>query len=69
MKTSAIFILIVGLLMTLYTGFGWVTKEKVMDLGAVEIIKNKQHSAAWPSVVGIGVMVIGGSLLVAAKKK
>jgi hypothetical protein len=69
MKTTAIIILIVGLLMTLYTGFGWVTKEKVVDLGAVEITKNKHHSATWPPLVGIGIMILGGALLVADKKR
>jgi cytochrome b subunit of formate dehydrogenase len=69
MKTAAIIILIVGLLMTLYTGFGVVTKEKVVDLGAVEITKDKHHTAAWSPLVGIGVMVIGGALLMVAKKK
>jgi uncharacterized membrane protein YidH (DUF202 family) len=69
MKTVAIIILIVGLLMTLYAGLGWVTKEKVVDLGAVEITQNKHHTAAWSPLVGIGVMIIGGVLLVNSKKK
>ena len=37
MKTAGIIIFIVGLLMTLYTGFTYVTKEKVVDLGEIEI--------------------------------
>lgn len=69
MKTAAIIILIVGLLMTLYTGFGLVTKEKVLDLGSVEITKDKHHTTAWSPFVGIGVMVIGGALLVVSRKK
>ena len=69
MKTAAIIILIVGLLMTLYTGFGFMTKEKVLEIGDVEITKDKHHTAAWSPLVGIGVMVIGGALLVVAKKK
>jgi LPXTG-motif cell wall-anchored protein len=69
MKTAAIIILIAGLLMTVYTGFGFVTKEKVIDLGAVEVMQDKHHSAAWPPYLGIGVMVLGGALLVVAKKR
>jgi len=69
MKTAAIIIMIVGLLMTLYTGFGFMTKEKVLEIGDVEITKDKHHTAAWSPLVGIGVMVIGGALLVVAKKK
>ena len=69
MKTAAIIILIVGLLMTLYTGFGYMTKEKVLEIGDVEITTDKHHTAAWSPLVGIGVMIIGGALLVVAKKK
>jgi hypothetical protein len=47
MKTAGIIILIVGLLMTLYTGFTYVTKEKVVDLGELEITKDNQHSVKW----------------------
>ena len=37
MKTAGIILLVVGLLMTLYTGFTYVTKEKVVDIGELEI--------------------------------
>jgi LPXTG-motif cell wall-anchored protein len=69
MKTAAIIILIVGLLMTLYTGFGYMTKEKVLDMGDIEMTMNKQHTAAWSPFVGLGVMLVGGALLVVSKKK
>ena len=69
MKTAAIIILIVGLLMTLYTGFGYMTKEKVLDMGDIEMTMNRHHTAAWPPLLGLGVMVVGGALLVVAKKK
>ena len=69
MKAAGIIILIVGLLMTLYTGFGYMTKEKVLDMGDLEMTVDKHHTAAWSPLVGIGVMVVGGALLVVAKKK
>jgi hypothetical protein len=69
MKTAGVIILIVGLLMTLYTGFTYVTKEKVVDLGELQITKDNQHSVNWQPYVGIGVMAIGGALLVIGRKK
>jgi hypothetical protein len=69
MKTAGIIILIVGLLMTVYTGFTYVTKEKVVDLGKLEITRDDQHSINWQPYVGIGVMVVGGALLVLGRKK
>ena len=64
MKTAGILLLIVGLLMTLYTGFTYVTKEKVVDLGELEITKDNQHTVNWQPYVGIGIMIIGGVVLV-----
>ncbi len=69
MKTAGIIILVVGLLMTLYTGFTYVTKEKVVDLGELEITKDNQHTVHWQPYVGIGIMVIGGAVLILGRKK
>jgi hypothetical protein len=69
MKTAGIIILIVGLLMTLYTGFTFVTKEKVVDLGDLEITKDNQHTLNWQPYVGIGAMLVGGVVLILGRKK
>jgi hypothetical protein len=69
MKTAGMIILILGLLMTLYTGFTYVTKEKVVDLGEIEITKNDQHIVHWQPYVGIGTMVVGGIVLLLCRKK
>jgi hypothetical protein len=69
MKTAGIVILILGLLMTLYTGFTYVTKEKVVDVGDIKITRDDEHTVNWQPYVGIGVMVIGGVVLVLGRKK
>jgi hypothetical protein len=69
MKTAGIVIFLAGLLMTLYTGFTYVTKEKVVDLGNVEITTDNTHSVNWQPYVGIGVMVIGGTLLLVNRRQ
>jgi hypothetical protein len=69
MKTAGIIILIVGLLMTLYTGFTYVTKEKVVNVGDIKITRDDEHHVNWQPYVGIGVMVIGGVVLVLGRKK
>jgi len=68
-KTIGLIILVIGLLMTLYTGFNYVTKEKVVDIGSVEITADKEHTASWSPFIGIGVMVIGGVVFLYGKKK
>ena len=69
MKTAGIVLLILGLLMTLYTGFTYITKEKVVDLGELQITKDKEHSINWQPYLGIGVMIIGGVVLILGRKK
>jgi hypothetical protein len=69
MKTVGMVIIIVGLLMTLYAGFTYFTKEKVVDLGSIEITRDKEHTVQWQPYVGIGVIVLGGALVFASRKK
>jgi len=64
MKKAGIVILLVGMLMTTYTGFTYFTREKVVDIGKLEITKENQHSINWQPYVGIGIMIIGGVVLV-----
>ena len=64
MKKAGIIIILVGLFMTIYTGFTYFTREKVVGLGKLEITKENQHSVNWQPYVGIGVMIIGGVVLV-----
>jgi LPXTG-motif cell wall-anchored protein len=68
-KTAAIVLLVVGLLMTLYSGFTYVTKEKVVDLGSVQITRDKEHAVDWQPYVGIGVMIAGGALLAVRRRR
>ena len=68
-KTIGLIILIIGLLMSLYTGFNYVTREKVVDIGDIEITADKNHTASWSPFIGIGVMVIGGVVFLYGKKK
>jgi hypothetical protein len=69
MKAAGILILIVGLAMTFYTGFTYITKEKVVALGNLEITKDNEHSVNWKPYIGFAIMAIGGAVLIFGKKK
>lgn len=68
-KAIGLVIIVIGLLMTVYTGFNYVTREKIIDLGSVEVTAPKEHTADWSPYIGIGLMVIGGVIILAGKKK
>lgn len=67
-KTIGLVILVIGLIMTLYTGFTYVTREKIVDIGNVEITADKNNTASWSPFIGIGIMVIGGVVFFVGKK-
>jgi hypothetical protein len=70
MKKAGIIILTIGLVITIVTGMSFVTREKVVDIGELEIKANKRHSLSWSPVVGIVVMAIGaGAFLVGTTKR
>jgi hypothetical protein len=69
MKKIGIALLIIGLGLTLFTAFTFFTREKVVDLGAVEITRNKPHHLGWSPLIGIAVMGIGGGLLWQASRQ
>lgn len=69
MKLAGIILLVVGLLMTVYTGFTYITKEKVVDIGDLEITKDNSHTVNWQPYVGVGAMVIGAGVLLLGRKK
>ncbi len=69
MKKAGIVILIIGLLLTIFTTFSYFTREKVVDLGKVEITANKKHRVAWSPLIGLGVIGLGGVVFLMASKK
>jgi hypothetical protein len=69
MKTVGIVILIIGLVMTVYAGFSYVTREKVVQIGELEITAEVQHTTNWQPYVGLVVMAIGGTILIFGRKK
>jgi hypothetical protein len=69
MKKAGIVIVIAGLLITIFTGFKFVTKEKVVDIGSLEISRDKNHFLNWSPLLGVAVMVFGGVVYLYGAKK
>ena len=67
-KTAGIVLVIIGIVMMVYTGFNVVTKEKVVDLGPLEINKEENHPVQWPPIIG-AILLVGGIVVIAFGKK
>lgn len=69
MKALAVVLIALGLVGLLYGGVSWTRKEKVVDLGPVEINHEERKSLPVPPIVG-GLCLIGGlALLVSTSRR
>jgi len=69
MKNLGITLLVVGLIMTVFTGFNLVTRRNVANIGDVHISANERTPIYWSPIVGGVVAVAGLLILVTGKKK
>lgn len=69
MKQAGLAIFVIGLLITIFTGFKYVTREKVVNIGDIQISRDKTHNLAWSPLVGVAVMAVGGVVFFLGRKK
>lgn len=69
MKKIGFVLIAIGLALTIFTTVTYFTKEKVVDIGILEITANEPHRFNWSPLVGVAVMVIGGVFVWQGSKK
>jgi len=60
MKKIGIVIFLIGLVLTVFATITFFTREKVVNLGKVEITRKIEHRLNVSPVIGIAIMGIGG---------
>ena len=68
MKSLGIVLIALGIIMIVYTGFNYITTDKVVDLGPIEINAKTNHPVQWSPIVGIVLLVGGIAIFVTSKK-
>jgi uncharacterized membrane protein YiaA len=71
MKTNtvlAIILIIVGILVFAYQGISYTSREKVIDLGPVQVTAEKTRTFPLPPIVG-GITLVGGIVLLLVGNK
>lgn len=68
MKTLGIILIVIGGIMTVFTGFNIITKEEVVDVGPLEINKEEKTPIYWSPITGAILLVAGVVILVTSKK-
>jgi uncharacterized membrane protein YidH (DUF202 family) len=67
-KSIGIVLVIIGALMIVYNGFNYVTEEKVVDIGPIEISKKENNPVKWSPILG-GILLAAGIIVVVSDKK
>ena len=68
MRTVGIILIIAGIAMLLFRGFSVKTKEKVVDVGPLEVTKTENKWVGWPVYAG-GIAIVAGLIMVVADRK
>ncbi|MDQ3048692.1 MAG: hypothetical protein M3R27_14175 [Bacteroidota bacterium] len=68
MKNLGIVLIVIGIIMMIITGFNFVSQEKVVDIGPIEVNREKNHPVQWSPIIG-GILLVGGVVLVAVNRK
>lgn len=68
MKLIGIILIVIGIVALAYGGFSYTKKEKVVDLGPLQVSAEKKHTVPLPPIVG-GLALVGGIILVVAGSK
>lgn len=72
MKTNSligIILIVIGIIAFAYQGITYTTREKVVDLGPIQVTADKTKTLPLPPIVG-GIALVGGIvLLVIGNKK
>jgi uncharacterized membrane protein YidH (DUF202 family) len=63
MKAIGVVLIVLGIVGLAYGGISWTQKEKVVDLGPVEVTQNKTKSLPLPPIAG-GICLVAGVILV-----
>ncbi|MCL4481930.1 MAG: hypothetical protein M1445_04835 [Bacteroidetes bacterium] len=67
-RALGIAVIAIGIIMMIYTGFNYVTSEKVVDIGPIKINAEKNHPVQWSPIVG-AILLVGGIVIVVTSKK
>ena len=69
MKTIGIILIILGIVIFAYQGITYKSREKIVDVGSVQVTAEKTRTISLPPIVG-GIAHVGGiALLLVGSKK
>jgi hypothetical protein len=68
MKALGIVLIVLGLVGLIYGGVQWTHKDKVVDLGPIEVTTEERERVPIPPIAG-AVCVLAGAIILAAGRR
>lgn len=68
-KSVGLILIVVGAILLIWTGFSYTKKEKIVDLGPIQVSADREKTVNWPPYAGGVVLLAGIIVLVTAKNK
>lgn len=69
MKTAGIVLIVIGILGFAVTGISFTTGQEVIDMGPVEVVREKERTIPFTPLAAGGVLVVGIGLLIADRRR
>ncbi|HLJ46905.1 MAG TPA: hypothetical protein VKU01_12895 [Bryobacteraceae bacterium] len=67
MKTAAILLIAIGIVIVVWGAFGFKTRDKVLDVGPIHATKETTHNVPYGPLAG-AILAIGGVVLLVKSK-
>lgn len=69
MKKIGVTLVIIGIVITIFSGISFKREESLIEIGDYEITREKEEEVNWPRWLGAAVAVAGVAMFVFARKK
>ena len=67
-RNLGIILIIAGAITLIWSGVSFTKKEKVVDVGPLQVSVDKKEQLAWPPYLG-SILLVGGIVLIITDKK
>lgn len=69
MRILGMVLIVIGVVTLLYGGISWTHREKVVDLGPVEVTQEQHERLPVPPIAGGVILAAGVALVVAGRRR